>query len=180
MKFIWHHRMIVFIAVAAFALAACSTKEDAAKPQAAAQDQPAAEAQAQPAASDQQVQEQAQSTEATSQPAQEQMQSEAAQDQPAQEQAQSDEAVQPNEQVAGEAAQQAQKLPPTSIPEVLEITGKVEKTDEGIVIVTNMANYYVLGRNLTDMVGQTVNVTGAVEESGGRYTINVMSVTETE
>ena len=60
----------------------------------------------------------------------------------------------------------------------MEITGTVERTADGIVIATNVFDYRVAGRDLTPMVGKTVKATGAVEEMEGKFTINVISVTE--
>jgi hypothetical protein len=41
-----------------------------------------------------------------------------------------------------------------------------------------LGDYILAGQDLSAMVGKTVNVTGAVEETGGQYTINVTSFSE--
>ena len=64
------------------------------------------------------------------------------------------------------------------MPKTVAISGTVEKAGDGIVIVTDLGKYNVIGQDLSGMIGKTVNVTGAVEESGGQYTINVLSVSE--
>jgi predicted nucleic acid-binding Zn-ribbon protein len=86
--------------------------------------------------------------------------------------------AQPAAQSSGEAAQSAQQNPGVDMPKAVELTGMVEKSSDGIVIVTNMGKYNVTGQDLSGLVGKTVNVTGAVQETAGQYTINVQSVTE--
>jgi ribosome-binding protein aMBF1 (putative translation factor) len=74
--------------------------------------------------------------------------------------------------VASEAAQ------PTETAQAAEITGTVEDTDAGIVITADSGEYTVSGQDLSNMIGKTVKVTGAVEEAEGRYMIKVTSVSE--
>ena len=76
---------------------------------------------------------------------------------------------------AGSAAQQQT----AQMPKAVEISGTVEQSGDGIVIATDLGKYNVIGQDLTDLVGKTVKVTGAVEESAGQYTIKVLSVEET-
>jgi hypothetical protein len=81
---------------------------------------------------------------------------------------------------AAEPAQTAQQVSPQKLPPTMEISGLVEKADEGIVIVTDLGRYNVLGQDLSNLVGKTVKVTGAVKESDGQYTIDVLSVSESK
>ena len=89
-------------------------------------------------------------------------------------------AQQPAAQPSGEAAQTAQKLPGIDMPKSVQLTGMVEKTGDGIVIITDKGKYNVTGQDLSGLVGKTVNVTGALEETAGQYTINVQSVSESQ
>jgi hypothetical protein len=68
----------------------------------------------------------------------------------------------------------------TQMPKSVELTGMVEQGDNGVVIVTDLGKYNVKGQDLSSMVGKTVKVTGALEESAGQYTINVQSVEESK
>ncbi len=62
----------------------------------------------------------------------------------------------------------------------IELTGTVEQGSEGVVLVTDLGKYNVIGQDLSEMVGKTIKVTGAVEESAGQYTINVLSFSESQ
>ena len=73
-------------------------------------------------------------------------------------------------------AMTATASPAPSVP--VEVTGKVENTDAGIVIATNMFDYHVTGQDLTSMIGKTVRAKGTVQESDGKYSISVESVQE--
>ena len=64
------------------------------------------------------------------------------------------------------------------VPKMLALTGTIEKEGEDIVLITDLGDYVISGQDLSAMVGKTVNVTGAVEEAGGKYTINVISFSE--
>ncbi len=79
-----------------------------------------------------------------------------------------------------EPAQMAQQSAPAQMPKAVELTGMVEQSGDGVVIVTDLGKYNVIGQDLSAMVGKTVKVTGAVEESAGQYTIKVLSVQEGE
>ncbi len=79
-------------------------------------------------------------------------------------------------QAGGEMAEQAEEA--AQMPKSVELTGMVEQGDNGVVIVTDLGKYNVTGQDLSSMVGKTVKVTGALEESAGEYTINVESVEE--
>ena len=83
-------------------------------------------------------------------------------------------------QPAGEQAQTAQQNPAEEKTGTVQLTGMVEKDDNGIVIVTDQGKYNVTGQDLSEMVGKTVNVTGAVQESAGQYTIDVVSFEESK
>ena len=57
------------------------------------------------------------------------------------------------------------------------ITGMVEKTDQGIVIsADNGDTYIVAGKDLSQMVGQTVKATGTLAEGQSGKTLTVISV----
>ena len=57
------------------------------------------------------------------------------------------------------------------------ITGTIEKTDQGIVIsADNGDSYIVMGKDLSDMVGETVTATGTLSEGQAGKTITVISV----
>lgn len=57
------------------------------------------------------------------------------------------------------------------------ITGTVEQTDQGIVISSDDgATYMVEGKDLSDMVGQSVKATGTLAESESGKSITVTSV----
>jgi hypothetical protein len=83
-------------------------------------------------------------------------------------------------QTANEPAAAAQQAASAQMPKPVELTGTVEQGSEGIVFVTNLGKYAVTGQDLSEMVGKTLKVTGALEESGGQYTINVQSFKESE
>lgn len=81
----------------------------------------------------------------------------------------------------GAAAQKGQSAAvPSQMSKAVEITGTVEQNGDNVVIVTDLGKYTVIGQDLSSMVGKTVKVTGAVAESAGQYTIDVMSVEEGE
>jgi hypothetical protein len=57
------------------------------------------------------------------------------------------------------------------------ITGTIEKTDQGIVIsADNGDSYIVMGKDLSDMVGETVTATGTLSEGQAGKTLTVISV----
>ena len=57
------------------------------------------------------------------------------------------------------------------------ITGMIEKTDQGIVIsADNGDTYIVAGKDLSEMVGQTVKATGTLAEGESGKTLTVISV----
>jgi len=89
------------------------------------------------------------------------------------------EAVQQS-QPSAEPVQTARQSAPAEMSKAVELTGMVEQSGDGVVIVTDLGKYNVIGQDLSDMVGKTVKVTGAVEESAGQYTIKVFSVQEGE
>ena len=96
--------------------------------------------------------------------------------------------MQESNQPAAAAEQQGQSTTEMSqseehtaqMPKSVELTGMVEQGDNGVVIVTDLGKYNVAGQDLSSMVGKTVKVTGALEESAGQYTINVQSVEESK
>lgn len=57
------------------------------------------------------------------------------------------------------------------------VTGKVEQTKQGIVITADDgATYIVMGKDLSEMVGQTVKATGTLAEGADGKTLTVISV----
>jgi len=57
------------------------------------------------------------------------------------------------------------------------ITGTIEKTDQGIVIsADNGDSYIVMGKDLSDMVGETVTATGTLAEGQAGKTLTVISI----
>jgi Protein of unknown function (DUF5818) len=57
------------------------------------------------------------------------------------------------------------------------VTGTIEKTDQGIVISADDGDtYIVMGKDLSDMVGQTVKATGTLAESQEGKTLTVISI----
>ena len=57
------------------------------------------------------------------------------------------------------------------------VTGTIEKTDQGIVIsADNGDTYIVMGKDLSDMVGQTVKATGTLAEGQSGKTLTVISI----
>ena len=53
----------------------------------------------------------------------------------------------------------------------------VSLIDGAIVVATPEWDYFVVGKDLTDMVGRRVHITGTLEENEDRSTITVISVT---
>jgi hypothetical protein len=57
------------------------------------------------------------------------------------------------------------------------VTGTIEKTDQGIVISSgNGDTYIVVGKDLSEMVGQTVKATGTLAECQEGKTLTVISI----
>ena len=56
------------------------------------------------------------------------------------------------------------------------VTGIVAQTDAGYVIVAESEEYLVVGFDLSDMVGLTVEATGTVSEDNGGKEIHATSV----
>jgi hypothetical protein len=82
------------------------------------------------------------------------------------------------EESMDEQAQQAETAAPAEMPKTLALTGTIAQEGDEIMLVTDLGDYVVAGQDLSSMVGKSVNVTGAVEEVGGKYTINVLSFSE--
>jgi hypothetical protein len=59
-----------------------------------------------------------------------------------------------------------------------EITGTVEKTDAGLIIKADEADYLVAGEDLSAMVGKRVKASGMVAEAQGQKTLTVTSCSE--
>ena len=61
------------------------------------------------------------------------------------------------------------------------ITGTVEETDTGLVIVGDDGeDYYIAGKDLSAMVGKDVEVIGTVTEDEGVKTLRLITVKELE
>jgi hypothetical protein len=73
----------------------------------------------------------------------------------------------------GEAAM-SQETSPES--DTIVINGKVEEGPEGIIISSDDGAYAVSGQDLSDKIGMTVKITGALRESEGSRTIEVTDV----
>ena len=58
------------------------------------------------------------------------------------------------------------------------ITGEIQKTDAGLVLVAEDGQYNLSGEDLSAMVGKQVKVTGMVTEAEGGKTIDVTSFEE--
>ncbi len=57
------------------------------------------------------------------------------------------------------------------------VTGTIEKTDQGIVIVAKEGDsYIVMGKDLSGLIGQTVKATGTLAESREGKTLTVISI----
>jgi hypothetical protein len=64
--------------------------------------------------------------------------------------------------------------------EPTEIFGYLMQTEKGLAITAGTDTYVVLGKDLSDRIGETVKVTGTVAEFDGGQVINVMTVTPME
>lgn len=56
------------------------------------------------------------------------------------------------------------------------VTGTVEQTDAGLVIMAENGSFIIAGQDLSEMVGKKVKVTGTISEAEAGKTINVMAV----
>lgn len=69
--------------------------------------------------------------------------------------------------------------PLTWADEEATITGTIEKTDQGIVLsADNGESFLVKGRDLSDMVGRSVQATGTLSEEMGGMTITIIAIEE--
>jgi len=66
---------------------------------------------------------------------------------------------------------------PAEKAEAVEISGVLEQSPAGIMLNSESGKYLVSGQDLTEMVGKTVTIKGAVEETGGQMKIAVETVT---
>lgn len=57
-----------------------------------------------------------------------------------------------------------------------ELIGAIVKTDNGVALSTDSGEYLILGRDLTNLTGETVAVTGTVEDGALSKSIYVTSV----
>jgi hypothetical protein len=72
----------------------------------------------------------------------------------------------------------AKEEAPAAASKTLALTGTIEQAGDNMILSTDLGDYIIAGQDLSEMVGKTVNVTGAVEEADGKYTINVLSFSE--
>jgi hypothetical protein len=65
-------------------------------------------------------------------------------------------------------------------PVISEVTGVLEQGEAGVMLVADSGTYLVTGQDLTEMVGKTVMIKGAVEESAGqkKITVDIVNVVE--
>jgi len=84
------------------------------------------------------------------------------------------------EKLPGVQPEQAESTPApaAAMPKTLALTGTIAQEGDEIMLVTDLGDYVIAGEDLSSMVGKSVNVTGAVEEADGKYTINVLSFSE--
>lgn len=71
----------------------------------------------------------------------------------------------------------APRVAASDAAEVAEIDGRLVQTEKGLAVVTGTDSYVVAGKDLSDMIGQLVKVTGAIAEVDGGQVIEVMTVT---
>ena len=89
-------------------------------------------------------------------------------------------AQQQGEQAQQQPEQQGQVAQQGQNGQTEEISGTVVKTDEGIALFSDQGNYMVEGKDLSEMIGKNVKVTGTVQENQGQKVITVSSVSVVE
>lgn len=77
-------------------------------------------------------------------------------------------------------AQTTPQVASSAVGEPVEIGGTLMQTEKGLAIVTDTQAYLISGRDLSDMLGKTVTITGAISEGDGGQVIEVMTVTPME
>ena len=75
--------------------------------------------------------------------------------------------------VVGTACQQEAKG-----PKEMQLFGTVQKSPNGLIIMSEGKTYHVEGQDLTPMVGKMVEAKGTVTEKEGKYTVTITSVSE--
>ncbi len=84
----------------------------------------------------------------------------------------------------GQAEQSETKASPqvaaSAAAEVAEIDGRLVQTEKGLAVATGTDAYLVAGRDLSDMLGKMVKVTGTIAEVDGGQVIDVMTVAPME
>lgn len=78
--------------------------------------------------------------------------------------------------MAAEGVQEAPGQPAEM--DAVSVTGTVEVGDSGLIIKAADEDYFVMGRDLTAMLGKTVTATGTLSEGIDGKTIKVMTVKE--
>jgi hypothetical protein len=77
--------------------------------------------------------------------------------------------------VVGTACQQEAKG-----PQQMQLFGTVQKSPNGIIIMSEGKSYHVEGQDLTPMVGKMVEANGTVTEKDGKYTVAITTVAESK
>jgi len=72
------------------------------------------------------------------------------------------------------------QLAASDAAEVAEIDGRLVQTEKGLTLATGTDAYVVAGKDLSEMIGKLVKVTGTIAEVDGGQVIEVMTVTPTE
>jgi hypothetical protein len=67
-----------------------------------------------------------------------------------------------------------------STAEVAEVDGRLVQTEKGLTLATGTDAYVVAGKDLSDMLGKLVKVTGTITEAEGGQVIDVLTVTPVE
>jgi hypothetical protein len=65
-------------------------------------------------------------------------------------------------------------------PKQMQLVGTVQKSANGVIIMSEGRTYQVTGQDLTAMEGKMVEANGTVTEKDGKYTIAVTSANETK
>ena len=68
----------------------------------------------------------------------------------------------------------------SSAAKVAEIDGRLVQTEKGLAVATGTDAYVVAGKDLSDMLGKRVKVTGTIAEVDGGQIIQVMEVNPAE
>jgi hypothetical protein len=78
----------------------------------------------------------------------------------------------------GTAFTQNQATAASKEPKQVKISGTVQNSPDGIVIMSEGKRYLVEGQDLSNMKGKMVTAKGTVTEAGGKRVISITSFTE--